>query len=345
MAEHDFDETLRDFDVNEDYSARIAQAFGNIPRRVQPAAAPRSSIRRVGDVTVIPEINQQYLADPTAAVIANVPLFDRPEDIEIWNADNRIQRMVEHQDAAAERADVLSKNRRDQFSRLVLDFVSEGIGSDVNNLVGRADDSLPRLRVTTIPPAQVAFNARNDGTAPAFGLPTSFPVQPLSTAPLTAEQMQFQADQQLIRDRAEQEFAYERQVSNALQQVGVSGVFKLSASVQNGVNRALADLRSKNPRKFTNAKLDQFIETDDVMDFMVNLTGLHIVLQYVINAKRYYHDRDSKRRKREIVQLVNDMDRDLKLDGDYFVVMSGEEIEEGKINASKSIRRAKTGRK
>lgn len=341
MSDTDFGTTFRDFEEDEDYTSRIAQAFGNVQSRVQPAA---NTTRRVGDVTIIPELHQQYRANPTAAVIANVPLFERPEDIDLWNAGNRIDEMVRHQDAAAERADLLSKNKRYEFSQLVLDFVDQNIGVANNNLVGRSDDSLSRLRVTAVPPAQVTF-ARNDATGPAFGLPTNFPVNQSAAIPLTAEQMQFQADQQLVRDRAEQEYVYERQVSNALQQVGVSGVFKFAPNVQNGVGRALAVLRKKNPTKFANATIDQFLETDDVMNFIVTLTGLHIAIQEIINARRYYHDKDTDRRTKEINRLANDMNRELKLEDGFYVIMNGDEIEEEKINTAKRIRLAKTGRR
>jgi hypothetical protein len=286
-------------------------------------------------ISTIPFINQAYRTNPTAAVIANIPPYERPEDIELWNADGRIERMVQWYDEADQRAEALHKNPRYEFGRLVKEYVLDHRRPTDNNIVD-VNDPLMNIRVVVPPsagltaagpPQQVNLN-RPPGEAggPAFAL---------GPQPATAQEEQ----------RRQQDFYYGRQVSDALQTIGVSGRFQLDHAVVLGSNMALGSLSSHNGRKFGRKKLDDFLGDDAVMTLMVRLTGTHITQMNIINPKRYYHDEDSDRRKKEVAAIVIEMDQKLKYEQGRFTIASDDEAADQLAQLAKRIRAAKSGRR
>jgi hypothetical protein len=287
-------------------------------------------------VTTIPSINQAYRTDPTAAVIANIPPYERPEDIELWNADGRIERMVQWYDEADQRAEALHRNPRYDFSRKVKTFVLDHRNRTSNNIVD-VDDPLTNIRVivppstgltevTGVGPAQI--NLQRTPAAPGEG-----PAFALGGASV---------DQQ----RRQQDFYYGRQVNDALQTIGVSGRFQLDDSVVLGANLALGSLTSHNARKFRGHKLDEFLGDEAVMTMMVRLAGTHITHMNIVNPPRYYHAHDSQQRKKEIAAAVIEMDEKLKYDHttNEFAIATDDEMDNQLHELAKRIRAARGGR-
>jgi hypothetical protein len=291
-------------------------------------------------VTTIPSINQAFRTNPTAAVIANIPPYERPEDIELWNADGRIERMVQWYDEADQRAEALHRNPRYEFSRKVKTFVLDHRNRTNNNIVD-VDDPLTNIRVivppstglaevATIGPAQI-----NLQRTPAAAGSVEGPAFALGGAPGLADQQ-----------RRQQDFYYGRQVNDALQTIGVSGRFQLDDTVVLGANLALGSLTSHNARKFRGRKLDEFLGDEAVMTMMVRLAGTHITHMNIVNPPRYYHAHDSKQRKQEIAAIVIEMDEKLKYDHttNEFTIATDDEIDNQLHELAKRIRAARGGR-
>ena len=301
-----------------------------------PAEAPQAvSISRV---TTIPSINQAYRADPTAAVIANIPPHERPEDIELWNADGRIERAVEWYDEADKRAEALHSNPIYEFSRLVKAFILDHRRPLDNNLVD-TNDPLTNIRVV-VPPSTGLTEVVGGGQVNIVRPP---PVQGEVVQPAFAVGGPVSQAEQA---RRQQDFFYGRQVNDALQTIGVSGRFQLDDSLVLGTELALGSLTSQNSRKFRGRKLEDFLAESAVMALMVRLTGTHLTHMNIINPKRYYHDQDSDRRKRELQAIVIEMDSKLKYDGHRgaFIICSDNDAEEQLAQLAKRIRAAKSGK-
>lgn len=321
-----------DVDVDEQQVAfTIRQAFGGAK---QASPVSRQQPQPPTRVVTIPEINQAYRSDPTAAVIANIPPYERPEDIELWNADGRIERMVQWHDEADRRAEALRRNPRYEFSRLVKAFIGDKTHPMDNNIVD-IDDPLTNVRVI-VPPsvgltaptttgAQINVQREAGGaSAPAFALPS------------------VQADEQ----RRLQDFHFGRQVNDALQTIGVSGRFQLDDTTVMCVSMALNALISHNSRKFRGHDLDAFLGDSLVMSLMARLTGTYLKQIKIDSAVRYHHDKDSDRRKREVQAILIEMDQKLRYDtsADQFVMMDDDEMAQQLREMGRRIRKAKTGR-
>ena len=339
-----------DNDLSLDFSA-INDAFNiaPLPKTIPPTIdtslhfigsitggpPPPESIGAPSRVTTIPSINQAYRTDPTAAVIANIPPYERPDDIELWNADGRIQRAVEWFDEADKRAEALHNNPRYEFSRLVKAFILDHRQPMNSNLVD-VNDPLTNIRVV-VPPSTGLTEVVGGGQVnlvrpPGDVAQPAFAVNP-SGGP--AEQA-----------RRQQDFYYGKQVNDALQTIGVSGRFQLDDSTVLGSELALGSLASQNSRKFRGRKLDDFLAEPAVMALMVRLTGTHLTHMNIINPKRYYHDQDSDRRKRELQAIVVEMDSKLKYDGNkgVFIIANDDDADEQLAQLAKRIRAAKSGK-
>lgn len=281
------------YDFNNPVAQRLNSAFSRPDNNPPPPLqGPLGSS--------IPSISRAFRADPTQAVIDNILPQERPEDILRWDAGGRIERMVEFNERAKDRAKILYKDKLRRFANLVNGCINVKIPSETD----------PVITVYAPPP-------RN-------------PVG-VEQAPGTEERPIFE-----LRDDhdAARDYQYTRAVNNALNSEGVTGEFALDNQITTGVELALSTLIELDETKFGDASLKDFIEDDHARRLMAFLVAEHIILLRIKSPSTYYKDLEESRRTGKIMEASLRMTRQLIMEDNGFVKASAAQQRVDTINAS-----------
>jgi hypothetical protein len=126
---------------------------------------------------------------------------------------------------------------------------------------------------------------------------------------------------------AARDYQYANAVGAALNNVEVTGVFRLSKVAVMGVQQALTYLEEYDPDKFADATIDNFLPADGILRQMALLTAECIVLSKMKNPDKYYKDADRARQTASIADMVERLARSAIRDakGNYSMANADEQ--------------------
>ena len=250
--------------------------------------------------STVEAINQEYTRDPAKNVIQTIPPQELPGNILEWDPyGEKVAEMVEHDKEMRRRQLAVSGNRLRMFGDMVESCVNPVTGGDHDPIPVYMRPARPEYREPA--PDQPA-PANNNNNQPAFRLDEDTP-------------------------DAARDYQYANAVGAALNNVEVTGVFRLSKVAIMGVQQALVYLEEYDPDKFAGATIDNFLPADGILRQMALLTAECIVLSKVKNPDKYYKDADRSRQTASIREMVERLARSAIRDGkgDYGMATADEQ--------------------
>lgn len=249
---------------------------------------------------VVEPIRRPFVSDPVSAVIDAIPPNEDPDDIRRWNIGGRIDRFVDHEEAARKRQATLSSEPLYQFAKLVDSLLNTG-----------TKPTLRGINVFAEPPKP----AYEPAVAPREGEPA---------------RPAFRFDERA----AEADYQYGESVNAVLRQPETTGVVQLSDETMSGVESGLGHLFSYDPVKFEECKLEMFLASDHARRLMAQLAAACITNSRVQNPHDYRKDLDWARSVEAINSTVKRMSAELKRVEDKFVCETPKQV---MINKRKQV--------
>lgn len=249
---------------------------------------------------VVDPIRRPFVSDPVTAVIDAIPPNEDPDDIRRWNIGGRIDRFVDHEEAARKRQTTLSSEPLYKFAKLVDSLLNTG--------------TRPTLR---------GINVFAEPPKPVY----ESPVAPREGEPARPA---FRFDERA----AEADYQYGESVNAVLKQPETTGVVQLSDDTMSGVESGLGHLFSYDPVKFNECKLEMFLASDHALRLMAQLAAACITNSRVQNPHDYRKDADWARSVETINSTVKRMSAELKRVEDKFVCETPKQV---MINKRKQV--------
>lgn len=265
---------------------------------------PRNPLNGPTEV-VIPQIQNQFLRDPIGQLIDSILPQENPSDIQDWDEGEKINRMVQFEQNRKEKERIVAANALRQFAELVNSAV---------NISNNSSAAAGPVRIY-VRPQDGGGGQRSAAAAVGGGAGAGGADAPLFSLDPTPEERR--------------DYQYGQAVANALHRVEVTGEFTLSPEIKLGVENGLGSLFERDPSKFKNAVLEQFLGDAQAMRLMVRLCIAQINLERILFPTRYYKDGEESRRTAQINEICDMAARQLKRvsDGRYVAATEEEQRE------------------
>jgi hypothetical protein len=254
-----------------DIAELVDRAFDTGETRPPP---PTSS----SATAVVDPIRRPFVSDPVSAVIDAIPPNEDPDDIRRWNIGGRIDRFVDHEEAARKRQTTLSSEPLYKFAKLVDSFLNTGQKKKLEGI-------------------NVFFEPPKPAYEPPVAQREGEPARPA-----------FRYDERA----AEADYQYGESVNAVLKQPETTGVVQLSDDTMGGVESGLSNLFAYDPVKFEECKLEMFLANDHALRLMAQLAAECITNKRVQNPSDYRKDLDWARSVETINSTVKRMSAELK---------------------------------
>lgn len=251
-----------------------------------PEAVPAQDATHA--TSTVEAINQEYMRNPAQSVIRTIRPQELPGNILEWDPyGEKVDEMVEHDKELRRRQLAVSGNRLRMFGDMVESCVNPVTGGDHDPIPVYMRPARPDYRESATDQPGAANNNNNNNNnnnQPAFRLDEDTP-------------------------DAARDYQYANAVGAALNNVEVTGVFRLSKVAVMGVQQALTYLEEYDPDKFADATIDNFLPADGILRQMALLTAECIVLSKMKNPDKYYKDADRARQTASIADMVERLAR------------------------------------